>query len=82
MISYEVLPAHMRASAQEYVEHGYLSGSFLTAVLENNLVEALGQADGINREMIFQWGLWLYSNCPAPAWGSKEKVAAWIKGFA
>ncbi len=81
MTSYAALPVHMRNSAQAYVEHGHLSGSFLTAVLENNLVEALGQADEINRELIFQWGIWLYNYCPAPAWGSKEKVAAWIEGF-
>ncbi len=78
MISYDRLPEHMRDSARRYVEDGEPVGSFLRAVLENNFVEALGRADTQNRAAIFAWSAWLYNEAPMDAWGSPEKVTAWI----
>ena len=79
MISYDTLPKHMREGAQLYVEHGKLSGSFLTAILENDFVGAASNADDINLMFLHEWALWLYNDAPVFAWGSKEKVAAWIE---
>ncbi len=75
---YDALPEHMRDPARRYVEDGEHVGDFLAAVLENNLVEALGRADLENRVAIFAWTAWLYNDVPMDAWGSPEKVTAWI----
>ena len=79
MTDYSQLPEHMQDAAQRYIENGIRPGSFLTAVLENNLFRTVNFADETNRQSIGHWVLWLTWEIPAPAWGSKEKVDAWIK---
>lgn len=78
-IDYTGLPEHMRDGARLYIEHGVEPGGFLRAVLQNQLVEAFGRADDTNRAAMFQWAGWLYNEAPRGAWGSPEKVDAWIK---
>lgn len=77
-IDYTALPEHMRDGAQLYIEHGVEPGGFFRAVLENKLVESFGRADDINRKAMFVWASWLYNECPQDAWGSAEKIDAWI----
>ena len=74
---YERLPEHMQEAARLYIEEGEMPGSFLVAVLTNNLVEAFGKADEVNRSCLWDWCLWLYNEAPEHAWGSAEKVLAW-----
>lgn len=62
-----------------YVEHGIEPGSFLTAVLENDLAEACARADMHNRRKLYEWVYYIYNECPGECWGSPEKVEAWIK---
>jgi hypothetical protein len=78
-INYDTLPAHMRDGAQLYVEHGKLSGGFLTAVLENDLVAAVSNADHVNLMFLHSWASWLYNEAPVSCWGSKEKVKVWCE---
>lgn len=75
--SYDALPEYMRESARLYIEDGFLPGSFLMAVLCNDLVGAGGAADAVNKHMLFVWAGWLYNDVPSPAWGSREKVEEW-----
>lgn len=77
-VSYNKLPAHMQEAARLYVERGIQPGSFLRAVLENNLTESFGQADDENRLFMFEWARWLYNDAPGGCWGSKDVVAEWI----
>ena len=79
MTKYDMLPEHMQPGARGYVEDGQPPGGFLTAVLTNDLTEAFGRADGINREYMFQWATWLYNECPGNAWGTQEAVDAWVE---
>lgn len=78
-INYSMLPEHMQEGAKRYVEKRIAPGGFLTAVLENNLVEACGRADLMNRNALHAWAQWLYMECPRGAWGSPEAVKAWLK---
>lgn len=78
-INYSLIPEHMRRGVSLYLEKGIRPGSFLTAVLENNLVESIAQADSINQTWIKNWANFLYNEMPIVSWGSKEKVNAWIK---
>jgi hypothetical protein len=56
----------------------YMPGSFLTAVLENDLAGAVGQADWQNIEVLPAIVAFVYRNLPSPCWGSKDKVEAWL----
>lgn len=76
-INYDLIPEHMRASLRNYIERGWPIGGFLFEVLTNDLVHAYGHADDTNRTAMPQWAEWLYWECPAPAWGSAEKVREW-----
>jgi len=78
MISYDGIPEHCVDGLRNYLEHGIEPGGFLMAVLTNNLVEAFGRADEINRVALEAYASWLYNECPRNAWGSVEKVDTWI----
>lgn len=62
-----------------YVESGIPGGSFLTALLSNNLKETFARADDDNAVKIRQYVQWLYGYAPSGCWGSPERVTAWIK---
>ena len=72
------IPEHMREGVRGYIEHGGKPGSFLNAILCNNLVCAARFADDINKRFLFQWALLLYNDIPRPAWGDQETVNKWI----
>ena len=76
-IDYSRLPAHNRAGMQRYIEHGIAPGSFLSAVLSNDLMGALGKADEVNRAQIFDICVFLYNEAPAGCYGSAAKFKAW-----
>ena len=78
-IDYTRLPEHMREGMQRYVEHGQRPGKFLNAVLENDLMAALGYADSRNLPRLYDFGSFLYNKVPTACYGSPEKVTAWIK---
>ena len=78
-INYESLPEGLRGGIERYIEHGIRPGSFLEAVLTNDLFSAFGRADLINRHRMFDICMWIYNEAPSQCWGSKEKVEAWIE---
>ncbi len=75
----EQIPSHMMEGLRNYLEHGIPPGSFLTAVLENDFVNAVGQADHINRNSLFAWASVLWNELPENAWGSPAKVKDWME---
>lgn len=77
-VDYSGLPEHMQDGALFYVEHGIEPGSFMSAVICNDLSEACARADDINRYRLFDIVSWFYNEAPGGCWGSREKMAAWI----
>ena len=75
---YARLPEHMRDAASDYIEDHRGPGHFLYAVLSNDLVGAFGRADEANRDAMHDWAMWLYNDIPSAAWGTPEKVDAWV----
>lgn len=73
------LPAHMRGGILRYIEQGIPPGSFLTAVLCNDLKEAFGRADDENTAAMREWVFYLYNYAPTGCWGSPDKFSAWIE---
>jgi hypothetical protein len=69
----------MREALERYLNHGIMPGSFLTALLENNLVEAAGRADTWNATRLHHYAGYMYNHLPSNAWGSPEKVESFIR---
>lgn len=74
-----MLPEHMRDGMQRYIEHGIPPGSFLAAVLSNDLRGAYERADYINQLVIGDYLRYLYSYAPQGCWGSPKSYHAWIE---
>ena len=52
----------MLESLEDYINYGILTGDFLTAILHNDFVGALGHADEDNFENIQAYASYLYLN--------------------
>ena len=63
----------------EYVRIGRPAGSFVRAVLENDLMGAFMLADDENRVDMFEIVGYLYNSIPGGCHGSREKVNSWLK---
>jgi hypothetical protein len=61
-----------------YVAKGVDPGGFLTAVLENNLVESFSRADSYNTDSMPNIVRYIYNHIPNTCWGSKEIVETWM----
>ena len=73
------IPDYMHEPLVLYVVHRIQGGSFLTAVLSNDLTEACACADDNNKRCLFDYINFLYNNTPRICWGSPEKVQKWLQ---
>jgi hypothetical protein len=73
------LPESCRDGLLNYLRFGLRPGSFLTAVLSNDLRGACAAADDINRLALYDYVYVLYNAAPLGAWGSPELVAEWLQ---
>ena len=78
-IDYSILPEHMRDGARLYIENGIEPGSFMSAVICNDLMEAFGRADMINKLCMFDIVRFFYNEAPAGCHGSPATMDAWVK---
>lgn len=72
------IPEHMHDALVAYIVQRVPPGGFLTAVLENNLMNAFGRADNENRRALFAYTKFLYNHAAISCYGSPEKVNAWL----
>lgn len=77
--SLQKLPAGLQEGLRRYVEHGLVPGGFLTACIENNLLNAACRGDRDNINALPEIMRWLYNCTPAMCWGSRDKLLAWAK---
>ena len=70
--------ADMVDAVKRYVNDRLPPGDFLAAVICNNLSEAIGRADMDNMRNIPAIAAYFYNEVPTSAWGSKEKMQAWL----
>lgn len=75
------MPDHMKDAMKNYLEHGISPGGFLTAVLCNDLKEAVGRADSTNLAALPNIVSYCYNEIPSTSWGSPEKFEAWLNSF-
>lgn len=74
-----LVPGHMHGGITLWIDHGIPPGGFMTAVLCNDLHDAMGRADEINRARIFDIVSWLHNFAPRDCWGCREAMAAWVQ---
>lgn len=73
------VPVDLADSLAAYVSRHLPPGAFLAAVLSNDLREAVLRADPRSMAAMKQIVNWVVWEVPSGAWGSREKVAAWIR---
>ena len=69
-----MIPQDIKDSLDRYVNEGIMPGSFLRAVLTNDLASAVFQADSKNLAALKDIMLYIYNEVPANAWGSTATV--------
>lgn len=72
------IPDYMREGLHDYIVHRIPTGSFLTAVLENNLKLACMNADMVNQKCLFNYVNFLFNEAPRICWGSEPHVETWL----
>lgn len=75
---YADIPPHMQAALRRYVIEGIKPGDFLTAVICNNLQNAVNRADDDNLALLKTYVQWFYNEAPAACWGSPTNMDLWM----
>lgn len=79
--SYYPIRDDLYGALERYLNKGIMPGSFLTAVLCNNLSDAFGRLDIDNEANMKNIIGYVYNNLPSNAWGSAEKVSDYLKSL-
>lgn len=78
MLTRENVPAIIIDSLDNYRDKKWEPGGFLTAVLSNDLQDAVARADEHNIRIIPDIVYVLYNDYPSGMWGSREAVREWL----
>ena len=70
----------IKESLNKYTKDRIPPGGFLKAVLENDLMGAIGSADHINRQRLHEICKYVYNELPSGIWGSKDIVKSHLQG--
>lgn len=74
---YAEIPEHMQAALRAYVLEGRWPCGFLTAVICNDLRNAVGRADETNLPLLKLYVQWFYNVAPIVCWGSAQNMLQW-----
>lgn len=74
---FHLLPIHLRDGLERFIIQGGPVGSFLTAVLDNDLREAVSRADDDSLKALKPILQFLYGFAPAGCHGSPKNRLAW-----
>lgn len=72
-----MVPFHLQDGLIHHCLHGRMTGSFLTAVMENDLLEAVCRGDQESIAGLKDIVQFLYNYSPPGCWGSPAKVKEW-----
>jgi len=79
MSEYDVIPETTMGALERYVQDHISTGGFLYSVLTNDLMGAMAKADYANQLALSAICKFVYNRMPIDAWGSDEKIRAWLK---
>lgn len=80
--NYPQIPPPLYEGLDLYAKHGIETGSFLRAVLENDLAEAVIRADAQSLLCLPHLVTYIALEMPPTCHGSAERVQAWLTQFA
>ncbi len=75
------IPEYMQGGIILYYENGIPPGDFLTAVINNDLKEAVGRADDTNVNALKAYVMWFYNQAPTGSWGHAGACDEWLNKF-
>lgn len=75
---YEAVPEHTRGAVERYYFNRYAPGGFLTALLSNDLMGAVGRADELNAAALYTICRFVHNRLPTVCWGSPQAVTQWL----
>ena len=73
------IPDRMLDGLTRYLEDGIPPGGFLTAVIENDLMEAVGRADEENLKNLPAYAAYLYNVAPIGSYGSPKRMSEYLR---
>ena len=73
------IPERMQGAIVRYYERGLRPGHFLTAVIQNDLSEAVRRADEENVRLLKEYVMWFYNWAPHGSWGSIGNFVRWLE---
>jgi len=73
------IPKHMHDAVARWITRGIEPGSFLRAVICNDLAGAVLMADEDNLIALRSWVLFFYDCAPSGCWRSPENFREWKK---
>ena len=74
-----VISGLVRAEIDNFADRHIMPGDFVRAVLENDLRQTIQRATDHSHECLRDILRYLVWEIPAQCWGSREKVATWVK---
>lgn len=77
-LDYSTLPDNMRGGMERYIQYGIRPGGCLSAILANDLMQAVGRAD--EKTLAGLWSIcsFLHSHAPVTCYGDWQTVEEWI----
>jgi len=72
-----LIPYYMIGAVKRYIINGNGPGSFLTAVICNNLRDAVNCGDEDNQRALAGWVKFFYNYTPSACWGSPDAYREW-----
>ena len=76
---YAEIPAYMQEGLKRYVIERLRPGDFITAVIMNDLRNAVGHADDDNLPLLPLYVRWFYNRAPSRCHGSPAAFVAWLE---
>jgi hypothetical protein len=74
------VPDHLWDGLLDYIVLHEAPGSFLSAVLSNDLRRSFERADSRSSAALASIVSWVYSMAPAKCWGSPSRFDEWCEG--
>ena len=74
-----LIPSQIIEALSSYVENGTPTGSFLAAVIANDLMDAVGRADDENIRVLRSICGFVHNEFPHGSHGSREIYKDWIE---
>ena len=72
------VPEHTRGALERYFLYAVEPGSFVKAVLCNDLISSVARADHFNKPAIAGIVEWIINNAPEGSWGHEDYYKEWI----